>query len=390
MNTAVKNRIESIDLLKGIVMVIMAIDHVRDYIHFSAHYFNPIDPDHSTIPIFFTRWITDYCAPTFSFLAGLSAFFAGKKRSTRELSGFLFKRGLWLIFIELTIVSFGWYFDIHFMNTDLAVIWTLGVSMIFLSVLIYLPKTAILIFSCVLIFGHDLLDKVHFNGSILWSMVHDPAVFQLSKDHILTIIYPVVPWIGVMALGYCFGPLYNQSFGTSKRKMLLNILGISAIALFIIIRCANVYGDPVPFNYYPSAIKTLMSFFNVNKYPPSLSYLLMTLGPALIFLANSEKPRGRAVNFFSTFGRVPFFYYVLHLYVIHIIAMAMAQFSGFGWQKMILKIWVPDEPTLKGYGFGLWVVYAVWIGVILICYPICKKFDVYKQNHKDKRWLSYL
>jgi uncharacterized membrane protein len=371
-------------------MVVMALDHVRDYVHFSAHYFNPIDPEKSTLPIYFTRLITDYCAPTFSFLAGLSAFFAGRKKSAGELSRFLFARGLWLVFIEISVVSFAWYFDIHFRNTDLAVIWALGISMIVLSALVYLPKNAILAFSLIVIFGHNLLDSVHFKDSILWSMVHESATFQLSKSHALTVIYPVVPWIGVMSLGYCFGSIYSPSYNSDKRRRLLNILGLSVILLFIIVRWINIYGDPVPFEYYQTLSKTTMSFLNVNKYPPSLLYLAMTLGPAFIFLANSEKFKGPIVEFFSTFGRVPFFYYVLHLYVIHLMAMALAQFSGFGWQKMILEIWVPDDPELKGYGFSLWVVYMVWITAILICYPLCKKFDVYKQNHKDKRWLSYL
>jgi len=390
MNAPAKNRIESIDLLKGLVMVIMALDHTRDYIHFSVHYFDPIDPAKSTWAIYLTRLITDYCAPAFSFLAGLSAFFVGRRKSIGELSGFLFKRGLWLVFIELTIVDFGWYFNIHFQNIDVAVIWTLGISMIVLAALVHLPKKFILGFCLILIFGHNLLDNLHYTNNILWALIHEPHSFHLSPGFIFTVDYPVVPWIGVMALGYCFGPLYGGSYHAVKRRRFLNIAGISTIVLFIIIRWINVYGDPVSWKHYETLSKTLMSFLNVNKYPPSLSYVLMTLGPALLFLANSEKLKGGIVNFFSVFGRVPFFYYILHLYLIHIIAMIFAQLTGFGWRTMILHHWIAEEPKLIGYGASLWVAYLVWIGVILALYPLCKKFDTYKQNHKEKWWLSYL
>ena len=368
----------------------LQLDHTRDYLHFSNFYFDPIDPAHSNLPTYFTRLITDYCAPTFSFLAGLSAFFVGRRKNTGQLSGFLFKRGLWLVFIEITFVSFAWYFNIRFRNVDLAVIWTLGISMIVLAGLVHLPKKIILALSLIVIFGHNLLDTVHYNGSILWGLIHEPHSFKLSENFILTIDYPVVPWIGVMALGYCFGPLYDRSYDAAKRKRFLNILGVSTIALFLIVRGINSYGDPLSWQHYDTGTKKLMSFLNVNKYPPSLCYVLMTLGPALLFLANSEKLKGWLVDFFSVFGRVPFFYYILHLYLIHIIAMLLAQLTGFGWRIMLLNNWLSEEPKLKGYGVSLGLVYLIWISVILLLYPLCKKFDEYKQGHKEQWWLSYL
>jgi uncharacterized membrane protein len=390
MNAPAKKRIESVDLLKGLVMVIMALDHTRDYLHFSVHYFNPIDPEKSTWPIYLTRLITDYCAPTFSFLAGLSAFFVGRRKSIGELSGFLFKRGIWLVLIELIIVDFGWYFNIHFNNIDVAVIWTLGISMIVLGALVYLPRKLILIFSLILIFGHNLLDNLHYNGNIFWAIIHESHSFALSSGFVFTVEYPIIPWIGVMALGYCFGPLYDAAYDGAKRRRFLNLAAISIIGLFILIRWINIYGDPVSWKDYGELSKTLMSFLNVNKYPPSLCYLLMTLGPALLFLANSEKLKSRIVSFFSVFGRVPFFYYIIHLYFIHIIAMIFAQLTGFGWQVMILHHWIAEEPKLIGYGASLWVVYMVWIGLVLALYPLCKRFDRYKQTHREKWWLSYL
>jgi uncharacterized membrane protein len=390
MTSLTKTRIESIDLLKGLVMVIMALDHTRDYFHASAFIYNPTDPVLTSLPIFFTRWITHFCAPVFFFLAGISAFFVGKKKVTSELSEFLIKRGLWLVFIEMTIVNFAWYFDIQFRTPGLLVIWSLGISMLVLAALVHLPRNVILIFSCLLIFGHHLLDTIHFDGNILWSIIHKSGVFILSDSYKLYVDYPIIPWIAVMSLGYCFGELYNQSFDSYKRKRILNIIGVSAIVLFLILRGSNIYGDPIKWVQFNTLSKTLMSIMATSKYPPSLSFLLMTLGPAFIFLANTENLKGRVVSFFGTFGRVPFFYYILHLYLIHTIAMIVAQVSGFGWNNMILTDWVTAIPTLKGYGFGLWFVYLMWVVVIVLLYPLCKKFDNYKMNHKKKWWLSYL
>ena len=390
MQSSNKTRIESLDLLKGLVIVIMALDHTRDYFHASAYIFDPADPTLTTLPIFFTRWISHFCAPAFCFLAGISAFLVGRRKNKDELSAFLFKRGLWLVFIDITFVNFAWFFDVNFRNVAINVIWALGISMIVLAVLVHLPRTLILIFSCALIFGHNLLDTVHLNGSILWSMVHEHGLFRITDNFTFEVGYPVVPWIAVMSMGYFFGSFYDKSFDSDKRKKLLNILGFSSIILFIIVRWFNIYGDPVKWIPFDTNLKTIMSFLNPSKYPPSLSYLLMTLGGTLLFLANTENLKGRVVNFFSTFGRVPFFYYIVHLYLIHFIALICAQLTGFGWQKMILNHWITDEPSLKGYGFRLWVVYLVWFGVIALLYPLCKKFDIYKQNHKEIWWLSYL
>ena len=390
MTTITKPRIQSIDLLKGLVMVIMALDHVRDYFHYSAYIFDPTDPDQSTLPIFFTRFITHFCAPTFCFLAGTSAFIVGKRKSKSELSSFLLKRGLWLVFIEMTIVNFAWFFDIYFRSPALLVIWSLGISMIVLAAVIHLPRKFILGFSLLLILGHNLFDTLHYEGNVFWSILHEFGIFQLTAGVEFIVAYPLIPWIAVMALGYYFGAFYDQSFGEEKRRKLFNTIGIIAISAFVILRFSNLYGDPVPYKDYETTAKDVISFFNPSKYPPSLLYLLMTLGTALLFLANAEKLKGKVVDFFSTFGRVPFFYYILHLYLIHLLALLFAELSGFGWQSMILADWMTEVPALKGFGFPLWVVYAVWILVILLLYPLCKKFDNYKQNHKEKWWLSYL
>jgi uncharacterized membrane protein len=390
MTPLAKPRIESIDLFKGIIIVIMAVDHVRDYFHYSSYFFDPTDPTQTNIPLFFTRFITNFCAPGFSFLAGLSAFIVGKRKTPAELSIFLLKRGLWLVFVELVIMNFGWCFDISFRTVGFQVIWILGISMIFLAGLIHLPKKAILIFSCVLIFGHNLLDNVHFDNSILWAFLHERKAFLTTPHHVFRVGYSIIPWVAVMSLGYCVGPLYDKTFDPLKRKRLLNVIGISSIVLFVILRTINVYGNLLPWQDYGNLKQTMFSFLNLTKYPPSLSFLLVTLGGAFLFLANSEKWTGRIVNFFCVFGRVPFFFYIIHIYLIHLLALITAEFTGFGWQKMILPALPFRVEALKGFGFNLVTVYLVWIFVIALLYPLCKKFDIYKQKNKHRWWLSYL
>ena len=390
MPAITKTRIESIDLLKGLVMVIMALDHVRDYFHYSAFMFDPGDLTQTTLPIFFTRFITNFCAPAFSFLAGLSAFMIGKRKLPFALSIFLIKRGLWLVFVEIVIVSFGWKFDIHFRHVGLQTIWQLGISMIVLAGLIHLPKTFILIFSCICIFGHNLLDKIHFDGSYLWAILHERRQFEWTEGHYFRTAYPLLPWIAVMSLGYCFGWLYDSSVDVAKRKKILNGLGFGSLILFIILIAINKYGDPVPWTNYGDVSKTLMSMLNANKYPPSLLFLLITLGATFLFLANTEKLKGKFVSFFSVFGRVPFFYYIIHIYLIHIMAAFAAKFTGFGWQALVLPKFIIGVESLKGYGFNLITVSIIWIIVVLSLYPLCKKFDTYKQSHREKWWLSYL
>ena len=389
MTAIIKPRIQSIDLLKGLVIVIMAIDHVRDYFHYSSYFFDATDPALTNVPLFFTRFMTNFCAPAFSFLAGLSAFMVGQRKSPKELSSFLFKRGLWLVFVELVIMDFGWHFDISFKSVGFQVIWSLGISMILLAGLIHLPRKAILIFSCILIFGHNLLDNVHFDNAF-WIFLHERKPFLETPDHIFRVGYPIIPWVAVMSLGYYFGSFYDKTYEPSKRKKLFNSVGISAILFFVILRGINIYGNLLPWQDYGNVTQTLFSFLNLSKYPPSLSFLLVTLGGAFLFLANSEKLKGKVVNFFCVFGRVPFFFYIIHIYLIHFLALITAEFTGFGWQKMILPALPWRVEALKGFGFNLFIVYLIWILVIALLYPLCKKFDSYKQAHKEKWWLSYL
>lgn len=387
MTSLTKSRIESIDLLKGFVMVLMALDHTRDYFYHSAAFFDVSNPAHATLPVYLTRIMTHVCAPAFSFLAGVSAYMSGRRRSKANLSVFLIQRGLWLIFMELTIIAFAWYLNVEFTNIDLAVIWVLGVSMIVLAGLIHLPLYVIFMISILLIVGHDLLDSIHLK-TIWWGILHEVYSTKILGGNVtLTIVYPLIPWIAVMSLGYYFGQFYQSSFRTEHRQKLFNLIGLGSLVLFIVIRWSNVYGDPVPWVHLRTTGRTFMSFFNVNKYPPSLCYLLITLTFTFLFLANSEKWKGKLVDCFCVFGRVPFFYYILHLYTIRILGMVLAHLTGYGWKSAVQHDF---EIDLKGFGFSLPVVYVIWIAIIIALYPVCKKFDRYKQSHRQQWWLSYL
>ncbi|MDB5231296.1 MAG: hypothetical protein JWN76_2101 [Chitinophagaceae bacterium] len=389
MNSLTKNRIQSVDLLRGLVMIIMALDHTRDYFHSSAQLYPPLDLSHTSAAIFLTRWITHFCAPVFMFLAGTSAYLVGQRKSKKELSFFLLTRGLWLMFLDLSVIGFGWTFNIHFPAFFFDTLWALGVSMVALSIFIHLPFKVILALGIIISAGHNLLDNFHVQGNnllaFLWGEVHDQRIFKFGGYTLMT-AYPVLSWIGIIALGYCFGALYKNGSDPVKRKRSLLLLGSSAIILFILLRVANLYGDQQLWSAQKSGLFTFLSFINVTKYPPSLLYTLVTLGPAIIFLAFAEKPLNKVTSVISLYGRVPMFYYLLHIYLIHLMAMAAAQLTGFGWKSMI----VDDFPEVKGFGFSLGIVYLIWIGVVLVLYSVCKSYDKYKTAHKEKWWLSYL
>ena len=391
-----KQRIQSIDILRGLVMVIMALDHVRAYFHLGAFggFNDPTNLETTTPILFFTRFITHFCAPLFIFLAGTSGYLYSLKRSSQELSKFLFTRGLWLIFVEIVIMSFILRFDASYGFISLQVIWAIGLCMIIMSLLIYLPNKIILALGLVLVVGHNLIDGIIAEGnsisSVFWYVLHQPHFFQLSENHFLRIQYPILPWIGVMALGYCFGRLYNSGFNIELRKKWLLWLGISTTALFFLIRGINVYGDIVPWSIQNSTTLTVLSFLNVTKYPPSLAFLLITLGPSFLFLYAIERIRNKTSNFLLVFGRVPFFFYILHLLLIHLSALIELVITGGEWKLMILSREMFTSGHLSEYGYNLWVVYVVWILLIAILYPICKKYMLYKKNNKDHWWLSYL
>lgn len=376
-------------------MVIMALDHTRDYFHLNAFYsVNPEDLNTTTPILFFTRFITHFCAPVFIFLAGTSAFLYGQKRTKKQLSKFLITRGFWLIFVEIFINNFLWWFDISFGFINLQVIWAIGLCMVLLGILIHLPKKALILIGLLLIFGHNLFDSIVKEGqsfeSIVWYILHQMNGFSISESRTIWFSYPILPWLGVITLGYCFGTFYQKNYSAELRKKWLLYLGLGSIALFLILRMSNIYGDQIMWETQDTVAKTIMSFFKLSKYPPSLLFLLITLGPAFLFLIGIEKVKNKLTDFLLVFGRVPFFYYVIHIFFIHAFAMLGAALAGNDWKNMIITNDVFAQGKLAGYGFSLWIVYLVWIGIVLLLYPICKKYMNYKANNKDKWWLSYL
>ena len=387
-------RIESIDILRGVVMVIMALDHVRDYFHYGSFFVDPTNLETTTPFIFFTRFITHYCAPVFIFLAGTSAFLYGSKKPKPILFKFLFTRGLWLIFLEIVFNNLIWWFDLSYSFIALQVIWAIGLSMVVLSLLIYIPRKVLLIIGFILIAAHNLLDGIVVKGSsfdaIIWYILHQQQFLALEQNQMIVFAYPVIPWIGLMVLGYCFGALYKRDFDVTIRKKWLLRMGIGAIALFFILRGINIYGDLVPWEIQDTSTKTIISFFNVTKYPPSLVYVLITIGPSLLFLYAIEKIKNKTTDFFLVFGRVPLFYYFLHVLVIHVFAIIGILIFGGNWKDMILTAEAFQNAKLINYGYSLFVVYMVWIGIIALLYFPSKKYMIYKANNKDKWWLSYL
>ena len=392
MEKKTKERIKSIDLLRGLVMVIMALDHVRDYFHYDAFFFNPTDLTQTNGSLFFTRFVTHFCAPVFVFLAGTSAFFVGQRRGLKSLSIWLLKRGFWLILVELTIIKLGWFFKLDYSIIVLQVIWILGLSMIFLAGFIRLPKKLMIIVSIGVILGHnafDSFDPTDTLASGIWTFLHVYNIVDLGATQIF-VAYPIIPWIFVMPLGYYFGELYRPSVESQLRTKRLMQLGFALILSFLVLRFINVYGEPYFWENQDSFGLTLMSFFNISKYPPSLFYLLITLGPTMVFLAFAGKWKGGLFDKLVIIGRVPMFFYIIHIYVIHLMALVAAYLTGFDLSDMVIDVWVTMQPELQGYGFDLWVVYLIWIILTIGLYPFCRWYNTYKSNNRAKWWLSYL
>jgi len=396
--TAIKaktRRVESIDLLRGTVMIIMALDHARDYFHGDAYIYDPLDLTKTTGLIFFTRWITHYCAPIFMLLSGVSAHLYGLKNGKKPLAFFLFTRGLWLIFAELFIVSIGWTFNLHLTTYILQVIWAFGVSMIALSALIRLNRKVLLAIALALIAGHNALDSIHVAGNgagaFFWAFLHEQRPFFFGPV-LIFVGYPILPWIGLITLGYYLGDLYAPTQDPDRRRKTLRNLGWITIGVFVLLRASNLYGDPHPWTTQRNGSFTFLSFLNTTKYPPSLLYICMTIGPAFLFLAYTERPLNSLTSKLAVFGRVPMFYYLIHIFLLHGIAVLGAILSGHQASDMVnLTTWVTANAKLKGYGFGLLVVYLVWIGTVILLYPLCKWFDEYKRGHiARQKWLSYL
>jgi uncharacterized membrane protein len=389
-----QKRIESIDILRGIVMVIMALDHVRDYFHIGANLDDPLNLASTSPALYATRWITHFCAPIFVFLSGTSIYLQSLRKTKKELSSFLIKRGLWLIFAEFVIISFGWTFNPQYNIIPLQVIWAIGISMVILGLLIWirLSYTVIFILGLIIVFGHNLLDIPEaapaFTSNFWWDLFHHGVFrpYHVTGNHYVMLVYPFPAWTGLMMLGYCTGILFTSKYTAKQRRKMLTGIGLGLILFFVALRFSNVYGDPVDWTTQKNAFYTFLSFMKVNKYPPSLLYLCITIGPALLFLAFIEKIKNGFTNFMLVFGRTALLSYLVHvLAAICFFARghSFADATNVGNQFPFLFV-------APGEGYNLWVVYGVWALVVMVLYPICKWYDKYKTSHKEKWWLSYL
>jgi uncharacterized membrane protein len=384
-------RIESVDLLRGIIMILMALDHTRDYLGAAA--VNPTNLATTTVPLFFTRWVTHFCAPTFFLLTGTGAYLAGRRRGTRNLSYFLLTRGAWLILLELTVMRFFWQFNVDYQVTMLTVLWALGWAMIVLAALVWLPLGAIAAFGGVLVLLHDLLDGVRAAslGALapLWTVLHAPGFLVPPPGHTVFVAYVLVPWVGVTALGYVLGAVYDWE--APRRRAFLLRAGIGCVIAFVVLRWLDVYGDPAPWSVQRSATFTALSFIDTTKYPPSLLFLLMTLGPALLLLRATDGGTPEALRPAVVYGRVPMFYYLAHVLVIHLVA-TVASLARYGTVRYAVT-----SPSLAqfpmtqppGWAAPLPVVWIAWIGVVIALYPLCRWYAALRQRRTDW-WLSYL
>lgn len=391
-NSPLSKRILSIDILRGLVMIIMALDHTRDFFHVGAMTGDPLNPDTTTGMLFFTRWITHFCAPTFVFLSGLSAYLSAQNKTAAQASSFLLKRGLWLILIEIVVITFGLTFNGTYNFIILQVIWAIGTSMIFLGLASRISYKTVLITGLILVFGHNLFNLFpappDSNGGLILKIFFTASgtVVPLSANHFVGVFYAILPWTGVMFVGYGVGAWYKKGYAADRRQRNLLIVGLLTIFVFISLRLINIYGDPVPRKEYHDFFKNVLAFFNVNKYPPSLQYIAMTLGPAMLFLAFTEKLSNRFARITSVYGAVPFFYYVIHFYLLHTLLIVIFFATGHS-NKEIVQVPFLFRPA--AFGFGLPIVYLIWLCVVASLYLPCRWFKRYKETHRQW-WLRYI
>ncbi len=385
-------RVESVDVLRGLLMLLMALDHTRDY--FSSATIDPADPIHSWPALFITRWITHLCAPGFILLAGASIYLQRQRKSALTLTRTLVLRGLWLIFLEITVVSFGWSFG--FGMPILQVIWVIGICMIALAGLQWLPTAVVGMFGVIVVFGHNLLDPIHASTlgawANAWRILHERGMLTFHAHALFLYGYPVIPWVGVMALGYCFGAVL--ALAPERRQRISAMIGTASLAAFALLRLTHSYGDPGPgFQHLGTPAHTTMAFFSVQKYPPSLHYLLATLGIVLLLFSAFDKAVEGALipgfrSFLNVYGRVPFFFYIVHIFLIHALALTVALAINPNW-----RFWITPDVVFtshfNGWGYSLPIVYLICISIVLSVYPLCAWFSGLKDQRRDW-WLAYL
>ncbi len=391
-------RLTNVDAVRGIVMILMALDHVRDFFHRGAMQFSATDLTRTTPVIFLTRWVTHFCLPGFMFTTGIGAFLWLRRRNQtkKQLSVFLLSRGFWFVLLELTLMQFSYDFDLptHYLIL-LLVLWIFGICLVFMALLVQLPKRLLAALSISAIVLHDLLDGITGpqNGlpSWLWHLFHQPGLITIAGKPVL-VTYTLIPWLSVMAAGYCFGEILTLP--EAQRQRITRNIGLALTAAFFLLRAINHYGDPVPWKAQSSAVMTVLSFLNCQKYPASLDFLCMTLGPALLALAYFDRHPLRLTNPIIIFGRVPLFYFVLHLYVIHVL-LVVAAYVRYGWAATSF-IFHP-VPSMGGparlfpadFGWSLTSVYLLWILTVSLLYPLCRWYARLKSERNSPAF-SYL
>lgn len=394
-STVFTQRIAAIDVTRGLVMVIMALDHVRDLLHTPALTQDPTDLATTTPATFLTRWITHLCAPTFVFLSGTSAYLSLRKRNTADRSvgagrWFLLKRGLVLIALELTVINFAFWFDIQFRTIMLQVIYAIGCGLIALSVLARLPVRWVGALGLLILFGHGLLPNLpptaNEAGRFAWALLFKPGLFAFSPSFTVLVGYPLIPWLGIMLVGFALGPLLAQPVAQRRRTTLR--IGLIALALFVLLRLLNSYGDPAPWSVQKSSLFTILSFINVSKYPPSLLYDLLMLGLALVILSVADGATSALTRVLTVYGNVPMFYYVLHWYLVHLAMIAMSLLQGYSLADLPIGTLNFGRPA--GAGISLGAVYVVWLGLVVALYPLCRWYGRYKAAHPEIGWLRYV
>lgn len=387
LKPAPRTRIDSVDVARGLIMIVMALDHTRDFFGIPGQ--NPTDLRTTTAALFLTRWITHFCAPVFFLLTGTGAYLSLRRKTTSELSRFLFTRGLWLLVLEAVVMRcFAYQFNVDYRVTLLLVLWALGWAMMALSVLVRLPASAVAAFGVVMIAGHNLFDGVK-SANPVWTVLHAPGFLLNTSEHVVFVTYPLVPWMGVTAVGYALGRIYG--FHAERRRTFLLRLGLALSVAFLVLRGVNVYGDPSRWTGQATPLFTALSFLNTTRYPPSLLFLLMTLGPAMLLLRAVDGGTPRLLRPALVIGKVPLFYYMLHFFLIHLLAV-LACWARYGSAR-----WMFQSPDLgnypftppPGWGYPLPVVYLVWGVVVATMYPLSRWFAALKQRRSDW-WLSYL
>ncbi len=385
-------RILSIDFTRGLVMILMVLDHVRDLMHVDSVTHTPTDLSSTTAAIFLTRFVTHFCAPIFVFLAGTSAYLSSQNATDKKRNRvFLLKRGLWLILLEFTVVNFGVWFDIGFHLYLFQVIAAIGFGFVVLSFLSRLSPRIVGSIGLFIILTHNILPLIAIEQESILKTILTPlfstTAIPLTEKTTLVMGYPPIPWIGILLIGFGVGVLFNRP--QNERKSIFLKIGLISIALFFVLRFINIYGDPAPWSAQKSSLFTVLSFINITKYPPSLIFCLLTLGGMFLILAMSEQIENHFTNIVSVYGRTPMFFYLIHWYIIHPLLIVILFIQGFSWAEMDFASGNFGRPKGVESGLNLWTVYLVWITVVCALYFACRAYGKHKASHKNW-WLKYI